>query len=81
MNSTKNSLNSQDLQEWAMQTGIYSVAIPVVLVFLTSLQNGIDFKAAATAATYALLSALVNLLGKFQSGVPSTPPVTNQTTV
>ncbi len=66
--SVKNSLNSQDWTEWIIQTGIYSIAIPVVLVFLTSLQNGIDFKAAATAATYALLSALVNLLGKFQSG-------------
>ncbi len=66
--SVKNSLNSQDWTEWIIQTGIYSVAIPAVLVFLTSLQNGIDFKAAVTATTYALLSALVNLLGKFQSG-------------
>ncbi len=71
--SIKNTLNQQDWTEWIIQTGIYSVAIPVVLVFLTSLQNGIDFKAAVTAATYALLSALVNLLGKFQSGTPAQP--------
>lgn len=78
--SIKNQLNAQDLYEWAIQTSIYSIAIPVVLVFLTSLQNGIDFKAAVTAATYALLSALVNLLGKFQSGTQTvvTPPVTVQ---
>lgn len=68
MQSTKNTLNATDIQEWLIQTGIYSIVLPIVLVFLTSLQNGIDFKAAVTTATYALLSALVNLLGKFQSG-------------
>lgn len=68
MQSTKNTLNATDIQEWLIQTGIYSIILPIVLVFLTSLQNGIDFKAAVTTATYALLSALVNLLSKFQAG-------------
>ncbi len=80
MQSTKNNLNTQDWTEWTIQTGIYSVGIPVILVFLTSIQNGIDLKTAITTATYALLSALVNLLGKFQSGgnVPSSTNVTTQ---
>lgn len=68
MQSTKNTLNSTDVEEWLIQTGIYSIVLPIILVFLTSLQNGIDFKAAVTTATYALLSALVNLLGKLQAG-------------
>ena len=73
MQSTKNTLNATDIQEWLIQTGIYSIVLPIVLVFLTSLQNGIDFKAAVTTATYALLSALVNLLGKFQGGSNTNP--------
>lgn len=68
--SNTNSLNKQDMKEWAVQTIIYSVIIPVLLTFLTSLQNGVDFKTAAMLGVYSLVSALVNLLGKYQAGNP-----------
>jgi len=66
--SPKNSLSKEDFKEWAMQTGVYSLAIPALLVFLTSVQNGVDLHAALVAGCYALISALVNLLLKLNAG-------------
>lgn len=77
MISPQNSLNNDDWVEWLIQTLQYSVIIPGALLFLTSLQNGVDVKSAALTASYASLSALLNLVIKFKSGLPQpvTPPV------
>jgi len=71
--SPKNTLSKQDVKEWLLQTVIYSIAIPSVLVFLTSLHNGVDFKTSLIAGAYAVISALVNLLTKLSAGQPTQP--------
>lgn len=70
MNSSPaGTLSKADWKEWIVQTIIYSVLIPAGIVFLSSLQNGLDIKAAGIAAAYAIVSALVNLHAKFSAGV------------
>ncbi len=70
--SPKNTLSGKDVKEWILQTAIYSLAIPATIVTLTSLQNGLDLKAALIAGAYSIISALVNLLMKLSAGVPTT---------
>lgn len=73
MISNKDTLSKADLHEWFSQTFIYSIVIPSVLVFLTSLQGGADLKVAIIAACYAVISALVNLHSKYSSGIQAIP--------
>lgn len=76
--SSKNSLTLADWEEWTKETLIYTI-IPIVLVFLQTLQssfaahgrlpNTAELTLATGAAYGTLLAALINLLGKFKSGV------------
>lgn len=73
MRSNKNSLNKQDIKEWLVQTIIYSLIVPVLVTFLTSIESGVNIKTAATVACISFLTAFINLLKKYQSGTPASP--------
>ena len=63
---TSNSLSKSDWKEWIVQTLVYSIIIPVALVFLMALQSGNNLKYAGGMAYLAVINALVNLFGKYK---------------
>jgi len=78
--SNKNSLSNADWQQFGSDLIIYFF-IPVLIVFLSSLQTG-SLQLALGAAYGTALASAINLLGKFKSGIQSTPgtTITTQTT-
>lgn len=63
----KDRLEKVDIEKWAHDTLIYCL-VPTLLVFLTTLQTN-DFHVALGAAYAALLAAVINLIGKYKSGI------------
>lgn len=63
-----NTMSRDDWSNWLRNALIFSVVIPVLITFLTSLQGNLDIKVALGVATQALITALIDLLVKYKSG-------------
>lgn len=68
MKSPTKQLYDQDWKQWAEETVIFSFIIPGIIVFITSLNNGMDFRTAGVVSAISLSTAAVNLYGKYKNG-------------
>ena len=67
MQSTKYSLNSDDLKKWGINL-LRFVILPTAVAFLTSLQGGVDIKIAWGVALGTAYTSVVDLIRKFMAG-------------
>jgi len=64
--SPSGSLNSQDWKQWGKNTLIFSA--PLLILFLTQVQAGVDIKTALSLVLAAFINALIDLLRKYSAG-------------
>lgn len=64
-------LNEDDLIKWAKNTALFST--PALIVFLTTLQSGADYRLAFGALSQALIASTIDILKKFLADSSPTP--------
>ena len=64
--SPSGELSKQDWKQWGKNTLIFSA--PLLILFLTQIQAGVDLKTASSLVLAALINALIDLLRKYQAG-------------
>jgi len=64
--SRSGELNRKDWEQWAKNLLIFSA--PALILFLTELSHGTDWKKAMSFLYLALINALIDLLKKYNAG-------------
>lgn len=73
MKSESGKLNSEDWEKWIEETIIFSLLIPAIVVFIASLNSGMDFKSSIAVSLTVLVQALTNLYSKYKAGKTPLP--------
>lgn len=64
--SKSGSLNINDIKKWGKNILVFSS--PLLIIFLTAVQNGMPIKVAALLLYAALIQAIIDLLKKYIAG-------------